>query len=85
MNRRIDVRELEKKTALMDALYSAKDGEMIDIYDGDTPLATLQPSDPDAVRWHRANPGRPQDVPLPPPLKTSVDIVDLLREDRDTR
>ena len=83
MNRRIDLRELQTK--LMETLLAAKRGEMIDIYDGDTPLATLEPSDPDAMRWRRADPGRPQDVPLPPPLKTSVDIVKLLREDRDTR
>jgi hypothetical protein len=83
MNRRIDVKDLQGK--LMETLLAAKSGEMIDIYDGDTPLATLEPSDPDAFRWSRADPGRPQDVPLPPPLKTSVDIVKLLREDRDSR
>ena len=83
MNRKIDVRELQTK--LMETLLAAKSGETIDIYDGDTPLATLEPSDPDAFRWHRADPGDPRDVPLPPPLKTSVDIVKLLREDRDAR
>jgi antitoxin (DNA-binding transcriptional repressor) of toxin-antitoxin stability system len=83
MNRRIDVRELQTK--LMETLFAVKSGEMIDVYDGDTPLATLEPSDPEAVRWSRADTGRPQDVPLPPPLKTSIDVVKLLREDRDSR
>ena len=83
MNRRIDVRELQTK--LMETLLAVKSGEMVDIYDGDTPLATLEPSDPEAVRWSHADTRRPQDVPLPPPLKTSVDVVKLLREDRDSR
>ncbi len=40
---------------------------------------------PLVIRRPAPGSGRPCDVPLPPPLKTKVDIVKLLLEDRGKR
>jgi antitoxin (DNA-binding transcriptional repressor) of toxin-antitoxin stability system len=61
-------------------------GHTVEVLDRDTPVAKLVPFEERlsglVVRPAR---GRMQDLKLPPPLETKVDVVALLREDRDER
>jgi len=83
MNRKVDVRDLQQNLA--EYLQTAKNGQTIEIFDGETRVANIEPPEEDGLRIRRAEIGDPHDVALPQPLKTSVDIVDLLREERGDR
>lgn len=81
--RRVNIADL--KARLSEHLRYVRRGHVLTILDRDTPVARVVPyEEPEALRarrpagrhrWLRA-------VPLPPPLTTTVDILELLREER---
>lgn len=83
MTRKAGVAEL--KARLSAYLRAVKRGEVVEIYDRDTPVARLVPykrAEPLVVREHGRKYGRLADVPLPAPVKIERDVVELLLEDR---
>ncbi|MCU1349145.1 MAG: Antitoxin [Acidobacteria bacterium] len=96
MNRRVDIGDLQQNLA--EYMESAKRGQTIEIFDGATLIARIEPASfgtdetfrkeletgEDGVTVRRAT-GSIRDFVFPPPLKTSVDIVDLLLEERGDR
>jgi prevent-host-death family protein len=83
----VDIAEL--KSRLSEYLREVKRGHSFTVMDRSTPVATVVPYEAGAVPLRVREPlGRfpsPQDVPLPPPLKTTTDVVDLLLEERGER
>lgn len=78
------VRIADLKASLSKHLRAAQRGQSVTVLDRDTPIARIVPVDQPAERlvtrpasldWH--------DVELPPRLELDVDLVRLLREDRD--
>lgn len=83
MSRKAGVAEL--KARLSAYLRAVKRGEVIEVYDRDTPVARLVPyarTEPLVVREQGRKYGRLADVPLPPPVHVERDVVELLLEDR---
>jgi prevent-host-death family protein len=75
------------KARLSAYLRAVRRGRSLVILDRDTPVARVVPYDraePLGVLRRLAR-RRLQDVPLPPPLRTDVDIVALLAEERGER
>lgn len=83
MTRQVTVAELAEH--LSEHLREAESGATIQVVDGDRAIATLGPARYGDTIFRKAAPGRASDVPLPPPLKLSVDILDLLREEKGDR
>jgi prevent-host-death family protein len=78
----------ELKSRLSEYLRVVRRGGTVTVLDRDTPIARLVPVDTPSQRLSvRAptEPGRIQDVPLPPPLALPFDIVDILKEERGSR
>jgi len=83
MNDRVGVAEL--KARLSEYLRRVRRGETITVLDRETEIARILPlagADPLSVRSPSEGADRIQDVPLPPPLGLDVDVLDLLREER---
>lgn len=83
MNDRVGVAEL--KARLSEYLRRVRRGETVTILDRATEIARIVPledADPLSVRPPAESPGRIQDVPLPPPLGVEVDVLELLRDER---
>lgn len=80
------VRIAELKANLSKHLRAAQRGETVTVLDRDTPIARIVPyievDEPFILQ--RAS-GRLSDIPLPPPAKLDIDIVELLLEDRRDR
>lgn len=79
------VRVAELKAGLSAYLRAARRGQTVTICDRDTPVARLVPIDAETalvVRPRSAEFPTLQSVPLPPPLRSGVDAVALLLEDR---
>jgi prevent-host-death family protein len=79
------VRIAELKAKLSEYLRAVRRGETIAVLDRDTPVAQIVPvRDRSALRVRRPAPGtpRPNQVPLPKPLRLNIDVVDLLLEER---
>jgi prevent-host-death family protein len=80
------VRVARLKAKLSEYLRRVRRGHAVTILDRDTPIARIVPYIPDAaaltVRRPPADAGKPHQVRLPPPLKTDIDIVALLMEER---
>jgi prevent-host-death family protein len=80
------VRVAELKARLSEYLRRVRRGRSLVVMDRDTPIARIVPYEgrTPALRIRRPPPGAPrlQDVPLPPPFETDVDIVALLLEER---
>lgn len=77
----------EFKAHLSEYLRSVRRGHEITILDRDQPVARVSPyvtSGALRVREPSGQYKRLSDVPLPPPLKLSVDPVALLLEDRQS-
>jgi prevent-host-death family protein len=79
------IRIADLKARLSEHLRSVRGGEVITVLDRETPIARIVPhreaEPPLTVRSRR--PGATlRALRLPPPLKTNVDAVDLLLEDR---
>ncbi len=84
MKKRVKISEL--KAHLSQYLRHVRRGHTVEVLDRDTPVAKLVPfEERSSGLVVRPGRGRMQDVKFPPPLKTSVDVVALLREDRDAR
>lgn len=83
MNDRVGVAEL--KARLSEYLRRVRRGETITVLDRETEIARILPledADPLSVRTPSGGATRIQDVPLPPPLDSEVDVLDLLRDER---
>ena len=79
------VRIAELKARLSEYLRAVRRGETIAVLDRDTPVAQIVPvRDRTALRIRKPAPGtpRPNQIPLPKPLKVKIDIVGLLLEER---
>ncbi|HLA89947.1 MAG TPA: type II toxin-antitoxin system prevent-host-death family antitoxin [Gemmatimonadaceae bacterium] len=75
----------EFKARLSEYLRYVRRGHEITILDRDQPVARVTPSETRGTLRVREPAGpyrRPFDVPMPPPLKLTVDPVALLLEDR---
>jgi len=82
-----NVRIADLKANLSRHLRAVRAGETITVLDRDTPVARIVPIETTAnglVIHPPKRPGRLADVPLPPPIRTKVDIVELLLEDRNS-
>ena len=81
-----NVRIAELKSRLSEHLRLVRRGQSLTVMDRDTPIARIVPyvSEGDALVVRRPLRRYPslQRVPLPPPLKLKVDIVELLLEER---
>ena len=79
------VRIAELKARLSEYLRAVRRGETIAVLDRETPVAQIVPvhAHP-ALRIRKPAPGTPPPnrVPLPKPLKTNIDVVQLLLEER---
>ena len=67
------------------ALAGVRRGETIAVLDRDTPVAQIVPvRHRTALKIRKPAPGapRPNQVPLPKPLRVNVDVVELLLEER---
>lgn len=81
--RRAGIAEL--KARLSEFLRYVKKGQSVTVYDRDTPVARLVPLDASDLLSSRPPTGEYsslQDVPLPPPLSLELDVLELLREER---
>jgi prevent-host-death family protein len=80
------VKIADLKARLSEYLRWVRRGRSLVVMDRDTPIARIVPYEggTPSLRIRRPSPGAPrlQDVPLPPPLETDVDIVALLLEER---
>ena len=83
------VRIAELKARLSHYLRLVRKGTTITVCDRDTPVARIEPIRPEPYRLTitKPAPGTPRihEIPLPPPLGIEIDVVALLREDRDER
>jgi antitoxin (DNA-binding transcriptional repressor) of toxin-antitoxin stability system len=79
------VRIADLKAHLSEHLRYVRRGHVVTVLDRDTAIAQLVPyrrAEPIVVR-EPAGPYRSlHDVPLPPPLGVDVDVLELLREER---
>ena len=84
MTRRVKISELKAK--LSEYLGYVKRGHTIEVLDRDRPVARIQPlqEQTGGLRMRRGV-GRLSDVSLPASLQLKIDVVALLREDRDAR
>ena len=83
MKDRVGVAEL--KARLSEYLRRVRRGETVTVLDRDTEIARIVPlADADllSVRGPAGGVDRIGEVPLPPPLDLEVDVLDLLREER---
>lgn len=83
MNDRVGVAEL--KARLSEYLRRVRRGETVTVLDRETEIARIVPledADPLSVRAPANRVARLADVPLPPPLGREVDVLELLREER---
>lgn len=79
------VRIAELKAKLSEYLRAVRGGETIAVLDRETPVAQIVPvRAASALRVRKPAPGTPPPnrVPLPKPAKLSIDIVQLLLEER---
>jgi len=80
------VRIAELKARLSEHLREVRRGRSLTVLDRDTPIARLVPYGPEAGSLTVRRPLRKspslQGVPLPPPLRLAVDVVEVLLEDR---
>ena len=84
MKKRVKISEL--KAHLSEYLRHVRRGHTVEVLDRDKLIAQIVPAKeivPGLVV--RRGTGRMQDVKLPPPLDTKIDVVALIREDRDSR
>lgn len=82
------VRIADLKARLSEHLRAVRRGRTLIVLDRDTPIARIVPytKEADALQIRKPRPGAPRlaDVPLPPPLKLKIDILDLLAEERQS-
>ena len=79
------VRIAELKARLSEYLRAVRRGETVAVLDRETPVAQIVPlRERTALRIRKQAPGtpRPNQVPLPKPLRLNIDVVQLLLEER---
>ena len=83
----LSVRFADLKARLSEYLRRVRRGESLTVLDRNTPIARIVPFDSDegspAVRRPARGAASLQQIPLPSPLKTEVDIVALLLKERE--
>jgi prevent-host-death family protein len=74
----------ELKARLSEYLRSVRRGETVTILDRETPIAKIVPIHAAGLRTRKPaqDAPAPNHVPLPPPLKLHIDVVELLLEER---
>lgn len=83
MNDRAGIAEL--KARLSEFLRHVRRGHSVTVYDRDTPVARLVPLDASDLIETRPPAGTVaslKDVPMPPPLTLDIDVLELLRDER---
>lgn len=83
MNQRVGIAELKAK--LSEYLRYVRRGQIVTVLDRDTEIARIVPleeADPLSVRHPPPHGHLLRDVPMPPALGNEVDVLDLLREER---
>jgi prevent-host-death family protein len=74
------------KSRLSEYLRKVRAGRTITVLDRDTPVARIVPFEvagsPLVIRRPRQGSPSPGKAPLPPPLGLEVDVLELLREER---
>ena len=81
------VRIAELKSHLSQYLRAVRGGQTITVIDRETPVAHIVPiRDRAMLKIRKPPPGTPPPnrIPLPKPLKISIDVVDLLLEERQS-
>jgi prevent-host-death family protein len=78
------VRIAELKSHLSEYLRAVRGGQTIAVLDRETPIAHIIPIRDRTLKIRTPSPGTPPPnrIPLPKPLKFSIDVVDLLLEER---
>jgi len=80
------VKIAELKAKLSEHLREVRRGRSVIVVDRETPIARLVPYSSDAegltIRKPLHRRRTVQSVPLPPPLKLDIDVVELLLEER---
>ena len=80
------VRIAELKARLSEYLRAVRRGQEVTVLDRETPIARIVPyaDGPASLKVRPPVAGAPplNRVPLPPPLEVSVDVVELLLEER---
>ncbi len=82
------VRIAELKAKLSEYLRAVRRGEIIAVLDRETPIAQIVPVRAvSALRIRKPAPGTPPPnrIPLPKPAKLSIDVVQLLLEERQAQ
>jgi len=83
MKKRVKIFEL--KNHLSKYLRHVRRGHTVEVLDRDTLIAEIVPVETKNGLQVRRATGSMRDFVPPPPLKTKVDVIALLREDRDSR
>jgi antitoxin (DNA-binding transcriptional repressor) of toxin-antitoxin stability system len=83
MKKRVKISEL--KAHLSEYLRHVRRGLTVEVFDRETLIAEIVPVETRNGLEVRPATGSMRDFVPPPPLKTKVDVVALLREDRDSR
>jgi prevent-host-death family protein len=81
------VRVADLKARLSEHLRYVRRGHTVTVLDRDTPIARIVPYDPLPPLKVREPAGKHKlsQIPLPRPIHVPVEVVALLREDRDKR
>ena len=77
----------ELKSKLSEYLRKVRGGHTIVVLDRDQPIARIVPYRPDlplVIRSPRPGAPTPGQVPLPSPLDIEIDVLELLREERQS-
>jgi len=81
----IIVRVAQLKAKLSEYLRLVRSGQTVTVFDRDTPIARIVPTDPKAGHLPSRKPKGSVSfwrVPRPPPYRGKIDIVELLLEER---
>ena len=83
------VKIAELKSHLSEHLRAVRGGYSLIVMDRQTPIARIVPYEvgPGSVVIRKPREGAPRlgELPMPPPVKLDVDVMDVLREEREER
>ena len=77
----------ELKSRLSEFLRAVREGDTVTVLDRDKPVAKIVPMHEPGLRIRKPVPGSPcpNRVPLPPPLDSKIDVLEVLLEERQIR
>lgn len=80
------VRIAELKARLSEYLRTVRRGETVAVLDRETPVARIVPIRQSGLRVRKPAPGAPplKQLPIPPPLESKIDVLELLLEERQS-